>query len=183
MTSVDFLQAAGAGDVSSLAALLDTGCDPNVVHPTTGATALYNACFASQVEAIQLLLSRGADPNKRITYQSPVDGRIEKGVVALMVASSEAAVALLLQAGADPSVRDDDGRTVLMRLVGAASSKVFDMLIRAGADVTARSSDGRSAADIVTQKLEWWQRFARAKNAEHQADLRQILALLQAGAP
>jgi ankyrin repeat protein len=178
MTSVDFLQAAGAGDVSSLAALLDTGCDPNVVHPTTGATALYNACFASQVEAIQLLLSRGADPNKRITYQSPVDGRIEKGVVALMVASSEAAVALLLQAGADPSVRDDDGR-----LVGAASSKVFDMLIRAGADVTARSSDGRSAADIVTQKLEWWQRFARAKNAEHQADLRQILALLQAGAP
>jgi ankyrin repeat protein len=180
MTSIDLLQAAGSGDVVWLARLLDSGCDPDVVHPTTGASALYNACFGSQLEAVRLLLARGADPNKKLTYRSPVDGRVETGVVALMLASSAPVVELLLQAGADPKARADDGRTVLMRLIGAASSEVIRQLIRAGADATARANDGRSAADVVREKLEWWQRFAPTKMLEHQADLREILALLEA---
>ena len=93
MTSVDLLQAAGTGDLARLTRLLDAGCDPNTVHPFTGASALYNACFGGQqVDAVRLLLARGADPNKRLTYRSPVDGRIEEGLVALMVASSVAVV-------------------------------------------------------------------------------------------
>jgi len=183
LNSVDLLQAAGAGDVAELARLMDSGCDPNVVHPMTGATALYNACVGGRVDVVRLLLQRGADPNKRITYHSPVDGRIESGLVALMVASSPEVAALLLDAGADPSVRDDAGRTVLMRLVGAAPSKTFDFLIRAGADPAARGNDGRSAADLVQEKLAWWLRFAPTKNPEHQQELQQILALVQSKRP
>jgi uncharacterized protein len=181
--SVDLLQAAGTGDTESLARLLDSGCHPDTPHPTTGATALYNAAFASHAEALRLLLARGADPNRRITYHSPVDGRTEKGVVALMRASSVLVASLLLESGADPQARDDDGRTVLMWLVGAASSDVFRLLIGAGADVTARASDGQSASDLVKRKLDWWRRFAAEKNLDHQEDLHRILAMLEGSSP
>ena len=179
MSSVDVLQAAGTGDVAWLTRLLDAGCDANTVHPTTGASALYNACFGGAVDAIRLLLSRGADPNKRLTYRSPVDGRVEKDLVVLMVASSVQVIELLLEAGADPRAQCDDGRTVLMRLVGVAPSDAFRLLIGAGADVTVRARDRRSAADVVKWKLDWWRRFAPTKFPEHQADLRAILSLLE----
>lgn len=178
---LDLLHAAGKGDLVALRHLLDSGCDPDFVNPATGATPLYNACFTNQVEAARLLLARGADPNKRLVYYSPVDGRVDSGLVALMLCSSPEIVGLLLGAGADPGGQDDAGNTVLMRLVGVASSKIFETLIRAGADVTARANDGRSAADLVRKKLEWWRRFAPAKNIEHQADLRQILDLVRGG--
>ena len=179
MDSVDLLQAAGTGDVAELARLIDSGCDVNGVHPTTGATALYNACIGGRGDAVRLLLEHGADPNKKITYRSPIDGRIEGGLVALAVASTTEVAALLLDAGADPTARDDAGRTVLMRLVGAAPSKTFDLLIRAGADPAARAKDGNSAADLVKKRLDWWQRFAPTKDPAHQKDLQQTLALLQ----
>jgi uncharacterized protein len=181
MTSVEMLQAAGTGDIALLTQLLDAGWNPNTVHPDTGASALYNACFGGrQVDAVRLLLARGADPNKRLTYCSPVDGRIENGIVALMVASSVPVVQLLLEAGADPNARSEDGRSVLMRLVGAAPSEVFGILIAAGADPKVRARDGRSAADVVKDKLEWWSRFAAGRNPEHEADLRTIRGMLEA---
>jgi ankyrin repeat protein len=179
--AVSLLQAAGLGDCAALVALLDDGADPNDEHPATGATALYNACFGSQVEAVRILLSRGADPNKRIVYRSPVDGRVDAGTVLLMVPSSPTVVRLLLEAGADATARDEDGRTVLMRIVGGAPLAVFEMLLQAGADGKARANDGRSAADIVRKKQVWWRRFAPDKNPEHQAELGRILALLEEG--
>jgi ankyrin repeat protein len=125
------------------------------------------------------LLDHGADPNKRITYRSPVDGRVERGVVALMVAASPEVVTLLLRAGADATVQDEAGRTVLMRLVGAAPSETFDLLIRAGADRTARAVDGTSAADLVRKRIAWWRRFAHTANTAHQRDLEAVLAMLE----
>jgi len=179
MNPVDLLQAAGRGDVAWLSRLLDSGCDPNTVHPATGASALYNACFAGQPEVVRLLLARGADPNKRLTYRSPVDGRIEVGVVALMLAGSAPIVEMLLGAGADPKAKMEDGRTVLMRLIGVAPSDVIRRLIDAGADPAARANDGRAAADIVRWKLEWFRKFTPDKVLEHQEDLRATLSLLE----
>ena len=180
MSSIDLLQAAGTGDVSWLERLLDSGRDPNGVHPLTGASPLYNACLAGQLEAVRVLLARGADPNQRLTYRSPVDGRVEAGVVVLMKAGAAPVVELLLSAGADPKARTDDGRTVLMFLIGLASSGVIRRLIEAGADPTARADDGHTAADVVRLKLDWWREFAPDKNVEHQNDLRAILSLLEA---
>ena len=182
MTTTELLQAAGVGDVGGLAELLDAGADPNMPNPVTGATALYNACAASQVEAVRLLLACGADPNKRITYRSPVDGRIEVGVVALMLCSSDRVIDLLLEAGADVKAQQDDGTTVLMRLVGLAPPPIFEKLMQAGADAAARSTAGLTAADIVRKKLAWWRQFAPKKNPEHQAELRLILGMLESRA-
>ena len=177
--SVDLLGAAARGDLTSLVRLLELGVDPNVVHPATGASALYSACFAGQVESVRLLLAHGADPNKRLTYRSWVDGRIEIGVVALMLAGSAPIVEMLLGAGADPKATMEDGRTVLMRLIGVAPSDVIRRLIDAGADPAARANDGRTAADIVRWKLEWFRKFAPDKVLEHQEDLRATLSLLE----
>ncbi len=182
MTSTELLQAAGVGDIGGLAELLDAGADPNMAHPVTGATPLYNACAASQGEAVRLLLARGADPNKRITYRSPVDGRVEVGVVALMLCSSGTVIDLLLEAGADVKAQQDDGSTVLMRLVGLAPPPIFEKLMQAGADAAARSAEGLTAADVVRKKLVWWRQFAPKKNPEHQADLRLILDMLESRA-
>jgi ankyrin repeat protein len=187
MTCIDLLGAAGRADLPLLTRLLDSGCDPNTVHPTTGASALYNACFSSSeirqgVDAVRLLLARGADPNMALTYRSPVDGRVEVGIVPLMVTASVDVIELLLQAGADPAAQTEEGYTVLMRLVGTAPSSGLRMLIAAGADPTVRARDGLSAADLARRKLEWWTRFAPTKQLEHQADLHIILRLLEESA-
>ena len=97
---MDLLQAAGRGDLGRLKELLDAGCDPNLAHSISGNTALYNACFLDSVEVVKLLLSRGANPNHRMTYRSPVDGGVERGLVALMVTRSEPVTSALLDAGA-----------------------------------------------------------------------------------
>ncbi|HWF83473.1 MAG TPA: ankyrin repeat domain-containing protein [Vicinamibacterales bacterium] len=54
--------AAAAGDTGSLAALLDAGADANALETGRGHTALMFAAAADRVEAVKLLLARGADP-------------------------------------------------------------------------------------------------------------------------
>ncbi len=54
--------AAASGDTGSLAALLDAGADANALETGRGHTALMFAAAADRVDAVKLLLARGADP-------------------------------------------------------------------------------------------------------------------------
>src|SRR5687767_3655018 len=60
---LEFLGAAGRGDLRTLGACLDR--DPSLVSAghTVGGTALHFAVAADQYEAADLLLRRGANPN------------------------------------------------------------------------------------------------------------------------
>ena len=78
--------------------VISRGGDPNGLHPLTGGTPLHTACSSNQMHAIEALLRHGADPNKRFTYKSPVDGRIEKDLIALLYTTSPEAVTALLKA-------------------------------------------------------------------------------------
>jgi hypothetical protein len=147
------LEAVG-GDISEVARLLDSGSDPNIVNPRHGNTPLYNACFSNRPDVVSLLISKGANPNQRITYRSPVDGRVEDGIVVLMLAQSADVIAALLGAGADPNVADSVGNTPLMRCVLIAPPDAIELLLQAGADAAAQNADGMSAADIVRKRLE-----------------------------
>ncbi|MFM8813098.1 MAG: ankyrin repeat domain-containing protein, partial [Methylophilaceae bacterium] len=56
------LTVASKGDAKSVKAILDTGANPNL-RDIDGLTALMYATRKDKVEVVQLLLSKGADPN------------------------------------------------------------------------------------------------------------------------
>lgn len=185
MREVELLDAVAQGDLTKVDALLDAGCDPNVAHPQYGNTALSSACFTNRAEVIKRLLQRGADPNLPITYRSPVDGRIETGVVAMMFSRSLEAVTMLLESGADPNVHDEDGTTPLMRAVLATPPAAVEALLAAGADAQARNRGGDTAADLVKKRLDWLrssQASESAKGKKRMAELERTLAILSAAA-
>src|SRR5690242_13466114 len=75
-------------DGEAIPDLVRDGVQIDYVHPSYGHTALHNACKCDRPRAIDMLLKHGADPNRRFTYRSPVDGRVEADRIALHYVSS-----------------------------------------------------------------------------------------------
>ena len=103
--------AAGLGEKTTVAALLERGADVNSRAPGTnqvppGGTALMLAAARNHVEMVEFLLAKGADLN--LTDQG--------GGTALIYASwkgNAEIVRVLLDHGADPAASTRDGRTAL----------------------------------------------------------------------
>jgi uncharacterized protein len=162
--SMQFFQAAAEGDVAALVALLDAGADPNWINPHAGNTALYNASISGEADAVRVLLDRGADPNLRMNYHSPVDGRREDGVVALMYARSSDVVAALVSGGADVNAKDGNGLTPLIRACHWGKFEVVKALLDAGADPSLKAANGRMASDFAAARIEGYRRMAGESN-------------------
>jgi uncharacterized protein len=157
---VQFLQAAAKGDVATLVALLDAGADPNWIHPHVGHTALYNASTSDKSHAVRVLLERGADANLRMNYHSPVDGRKENGVVALMYARSPDVVRALVSGGADVNAADGNGLTSLIRACHWGKYEVVKALLDAGAHSSLKTTNGRTAGDVAAVRIEDYRSMA-----------------------
>lgn len=107
--------------------LSDGSCE---VHPasSSGYSPLIYASRAGQVEAVKLLLRRGADVDRQTTEMRST--ALHRAAV---VGHAEV-VRLLLEAGADVSIRDCDGLTALERVTreqrgrGPARGAVVRML-------------------------------------------------------
>lgn len=171
--------AARCGDVAQISALLDRGADPNESGDEHGTTALTIAAYQGHVEAVRLLLDRGAE----------VDLPNEFGSRPLFVAATNAKVrviSMLLNAGASLTVEADGGLTPFMKAakstpetvraflkhgvdVNAVSSKgytalqcaaindlygpiIIPLLLDAGADPAYRDSQGRTAKDLALER-------------------------------
>lgn len=90
---------------STVRVLLDAGGDVSAVaRNTMKVQPLHAAVAARNVEAVKLLLERGADPNARqqVGY-TPLMGAAGSGIDAL--------VSVLLARGADPSPVNEEGKT------------------------------------------------------------------------
>lgn len=114
MDENSIFEAAFNNDSQRITELVSLGVDANNVHSKSGHTPLQVACEANSLEAIVALLECGADPNKKFTKVSRIDGRVIcSESVALMHVLSVQAAATLLKFGANPSIRDGDGRSAI----------------------------------------------------------------------
>ncbi|MEI4278254.1 ankyrin repeat domain-containing protein [Klenkia terrae] len=135
----DGAAAAYLGDTARLTARLDAG--ESAVHDDADTSLLGFAALGGSVEAVRLLLDRGADPDDGSLRAAAGAGQVE-------------IVSLLLDAGAVVDRRDaDTGHTALHAAVAAGPDggrlEVVRVLLAAGADVETTTSDGASALDIA----------------------------------
>jgi ankyrin repeat protein len=129
---------------------------PNATY--SGATALYLACRAQNVEIVELLLAKGADVHRtskwKITNRNVCGGGVREEPVrlpihGLVVGWKEAnnlacqqILRLLLSTGADIEAKDDNGDTTLLSTLGSCNSRVGELfavkgLLQGGANVLA----------------------------------------------
>mgnify|MGYP002786781087 CR=1 len=122
--------AIGNDDIDFVQEAIKNGFDINVVHPRSGMIPLILACQSDSIKCLGLFLSLGIDPNRKITRQSRVDGRLHRDIFALRHVKSKRAVDLLVAHGADLTLVDGNGKTAL---ANAWNDEVRDALRAHGA--------------------------------------------------
>lgn len=150
----DAFEAAALGDVDRLRTLLDA--EPAAVRrfSSDGWTMLHLAGFFGHVDAMRLLLERGADVRAVSTNamrNTPLHAT-------LAGPSGIAGARLLADAGADVNARQHGGYTALHAAAQHGAIDLVDLLLERGADPDAAADDGRRPVD-----------FARGRGHEHAA--------------
>ena len=148
------LLAARAGEPETMHLLIERGADINAPEDSVGFTPLASAIVSDNVEAVRLLLAKGADPNGTATARR----RDRNGPLAignwtpLMAAAphgSPEMIRILLHAGASVNSKDVRGMTALMLAVASENqdAAVVKLLLGAEADVNIKSTTGETALD------------------------------------
>jgi uncharacterized protein (DUF952 family) len=117
--------------------LLELGADPN--H------CLFAAAFKSDLDAIDLLVSHGADVDERAEGETPFLGAVGW--------SHFAPAERLLEHGADVNATTDKGQTALhLMLKKSSDRKHFEMLLRYEPRGDIPDASGATAAEIMRRK-------------------------------
>ncbi len=144
----DAFEAAALGDVQHLRAALDAEPKASTGVSSDGWTALHLAAFFGRLDAMRMLLERGAVPHARSTNAM---GNTPLHAV-LAGPSGMEGVRLLVNAGADVNARQHGGYTALQSAAQHGALDVIDLLLDAGADVDAAADDGRRPVDFAREK-------------------------------
>ncbi|KAL2864836.1 ankyrin repeat-containing domain protein [Aspergillus lucknowensis] len=179
--------AAGAGHVDAVQALLDHGVDVNIAH---GVSVLASAAQNGKSETVQFLVTRGADIKARNLIAFAVKSRdpdlvrflLNKGAEidgslyylgegeeapALVWAQklrTHSTVRLLLERGADPNVASLQGREAALHVATKDSDvKSVELLLKYGAEVNIQDRHGHSPLHNAART--WYTRklFARQR--------------------
>ncbi|HZN55288.1 MAG TPA: ankyrin repeat domain-containing protein [Candidatus Polarisedimenticolaceae bacterium] len=128
-------RASGEGDLAAMTALLDGGADPDAPG-AYGMTPLAAAARAGRVDALDLLVARGANPHKGcgVNGWTPLLHALHKNQM-------EAAIRLI-DTAAQPSAELDDA---LFMASGYAEAQAVDALLAKGADPRKERGDGANA--------------------------------------
>ena len=140
----DFHAAMKRRDFQAASALLDRGSDINSVSGIQGWSALHDASYRMDVEAVRLLTRRNADPNIQDVY----------GRSALHLGARHPEIsALLVAAGPDTKLPDYEERTPLHFAVDAQrASGGAPAILHAGADLEARDVNGVTPLLLAIEK-------------------------------
>ena len=136
-------EAAKKGDVVAITAALDTGADINEFD--VFATALYYAVNRQHLDAVRVLVERGADLNAGTKMGSPP-------LMAAVARNKLEFITLLLAHGADPNLTSGD-ETALHVAVKKGCLDCVKALVEAGADVNARTANPATSTPIHLAKL------------------------------
>jgi hypothetical protein len=143
---LDVFDAAAVGDVVRLQELLGEDAGRARAHAGDGFTPLHLAAFCGQVDAVRLLIERGAD----VTAVAANDMTVQP-IHSAAAAGSTETVRLLLQAGAKPDAQQSGGWTALHSAALHGAVEMARVLLGAGASRDVKSADGRTASDLATE--------------------------------
>ncbi|WP_262693662.1 ankyrin repeat domain-containing protein [Kordiimonas aquimaris] len=118
--------AAQTGNIAIIKALLDGGANVNLGDRLRGETALMIRSTAGDTNAVKLLLTYNADPNRADIGQETA---LMKAVRGRKFKTAQA----LIEAGADPNVQDLTGKTALEYAKLSKSRRFIRLLQDAGA--------------------------------------------------
>lgn len=141
--SIEFLDAASAGDIFRIRTLIDEGIHPDTQGPR-GWTALRKAAVKSHCTIAFELLKRGAN----------VDACNYTGQTALMMACAYGhahMVSLLLFYGANPNLANCGSKTPLMIAASGGYTRIVGILIdiQPRVDLNKIDRNGRNALDMA----------------------------------
>lgn len=126
--------------------LLENGADVRATA-NNGAHILHFLYSGDEVDIVELLISKGADPNAKI----PKSGISVLGLLFGHCAGEIDMVKTLVENGADVNATTTDGLTVLHRAAENASAEVLRYLIDRGARVDAKSKAGTTVLSKVVE--------------------------------
>lgn len=118
--------------------LLEAGADISFRQPGTGWRAFHFAVVNDHLDVLHLLLQHGD------TFHAPDDWKALHYAVQYRAYRT---LSVLVGRDVDIELRDDEGRTPLMRAARTGISQMIRFLIDSGADLHAKDSEGRSPYD------------------------------------
>ncbi|KAH7309931.1 hypothetical protein BKA65DRAFT_485158 [Rhexocercosporidium sp. MPI-PUGE-AT-0058] len=125
------------GHIATVCALLDSGTEIDGEDRWFKITPLHAAALSGNCDIVQLLLERGAKPNRASRTSSPL--------VSASSCGYDKIVQLLLDKCADTKVRDGDGDPALHSAAANNHVSTVELLLKRGADANARGAGGRTA--------------------------------------
>ncbi len=143
--SEDAFDAAALGDVERLRVLLDEDPAQATAVAGDGFTALHLAAWFGHPRAAELLLARGADPEREA-----VNGTALRPLHSAAAGGHVVIAHLLLDRGADIESAQAGGVRALHSAAHRDDEAMVAMLLERGADPAAVTDDGRTARDLAS---------------------------------
>jgi ankyrin repeat protein len=143
MRPLSLAEAAAAGDVRQVSALLAAGAEVDEPSPD-GFAPVQLALFFDQPDAAAVLLRAGADVDASATHPMGI-----AAVHAAAASPSGAGVALVVAAGARLDVAQQGGYTALHEAAHRGDAAMAELLLAAGADPGRVNDTGDTPADVA----------------------------------